>query len=381
MNKIKVVMHSKTVGYSGTDRTCQLFAKYLKNSEKYEPYIVYRNNDSSNQRLDIVKQWLGEDHVIGYDWTPGKKGRIPPYFPEQDNFADVLTKIDPQIVHCHYSGYNEWPVFKYLAPNAKWIGHNIFGFVEEDPQIDFSIYIADCIKEKAMKLGGKNGTVLYNPIEQPKLPMVSENKEYCRQKLLNQFSLPESVVLIGRVGRADNFDPISLQAFAEIEKDFPNTYYLVVNPCQNWRDVSKSLNIQNVRFLDPIIDDTELSDFYRGLDIYGHARSDGECCPCNIQEAMMHGLPVVSHYSPLYNGQAEILGNAGFVVPIGDHKAYADVLRSLIRNDKVSNDVGEMVPVRDYIGREARRRAMRYFEASTTTALLEGIYDWVLKNN
>ena len=381
MNKIRVVHHSKTIGYSGTDRTAQLFCKYLSRSDKYEPFIIYRNGDGANTRLDIVKRWLGEDHVIGYDWEPGKKGRQAPYLPERDNCHDILKQIDPQIVHVHRSGYAEWPSFRYMLPKAKWVETNIFGYNDATPerQIDLNIYISEYIRNMAMSNGNKTGPVIYNPIEQPVLDMTPENKLECREALLKQFKIPHNAILCGRVGRADNFDPISLRAFALAEQEVPELWYIVVNPCEGWRTTARTLGIQNIRFADAIIDDNELSRFYMGLDIYAHARHDGECCPCNIQEAMMHGLPIISHESAIYNGQSEIIGDAGFVVPLGDHTSYRDVLVQLATNPELVNeDETGMVRLRSHFGRYARRRAMRYFEAECITSQLSRCYDWVL---
>lgn len=383
MSKIRVCHHSKTVGYSGTDRTAQLFCKYLAQSDKYEPFIVYREGDAANTRLDIVRSWLGEDHVISYQWTPGKKGQQPPYLPESDNLHEVLQGIDPQIMHIHRSGYSEWPGFKYMAPKAKWIETNIFGYNDASPerQMDLNIYISNYIRNMALQAGSPEGPVLYNPIEMPVMDMSPENKEMYHQRLLFLFKLPPNAILIGRVGRADNFDPISLKAFKAVEEFYPEAFYIVINPCQGWHDTVSQLGIKNVRFCGPIIDDTELSMFYMGLDIYAHARHDGECCPCNIQEAMMHGLPVVSHESAIFNGQSEILSEAGFVVPVYNDIAYRDVLMKLVENPEMANeDDTARIRLREHFSREARRRAMRHFEASVVTGQLEKIYDWTLAN-
>lgn len=380
-DKIRVVHHSKTVGFSGTDRTAQLFCKYLSQSDRFEPFLVYRIGDPNNQRLDVARQWLGDDHVIGYEWDPGKKGRQAPYLPEHDNLFEVLEGINPQIVHMHRSGYAEWPGFRYLAPKAKWVETNIFGYRDTTPEdpFDLHIYISDYIRQRALDAGGPDGPVLFNPIEQPVLEMTPENRDLCRERLLEQHKIPHDAVLMGRVGRADNFDGISLRAFARIQDDHPELWYLVVNPCNRWREEAARLGIRNIRFLDPIFDDTELSNFYRGIDIYAHARHDGECCPCNIQEAMMHNVPPVSHESGIYNGQSEIIGDAGFVVPIGNDEAYAEVLEALIANPELaSEDERGRVRLRQHFGRSARRRAMRYFEAECITASLARMYDWVL---
>jgi glycosyltransferase involved in cell wall biosynthesis len=381
MSKIRVVHHSKTVGYSGTDRTAQLFCKYLSQSDRFEPFIVYRSGNHSNERLDIVREWLGEDHVVGYLWEPGKKGRQAPYMPERDNLHEVLSAIDPDIVHVHRSGYAEWPCFRYMAPKAKWVETNIFGEADNTPekQMDLNIYISNYIRQRALDNGNPDGPVLYNPIEEPVLDITPENKELCREQLLDKFRIPRNAVLLGRVGRADNFDPISLLAFAEVEQICPEAWYIVINPCDRWYEEARRLGIANIRFGDPIVDDRELSNFYRGLDIYAHARHDGECCPCNIQEAMMHRVPVVSHESAIYNGQSEILEGAGFVVPLGDYMAYRDILVELINNPEFMNENEDgLIRLREHFGLEARRRAMRYFEASCIASQLARMYDWVL---
>jgi glycosyltransferase involved in cell wall biosynthesis len=394
MNKIRVVHHSKTIGYSGTDKTAQYFCKYLKSSDKYEPYILYREGDEANCRIEYMKNILGEEYVIPYTWIPKSSyfdvgcfdhktpiGMNLSIMPKHTNLDKVLEKINPDIFHVHHSGYAEFPAFKFLAPKAKIIETNIFGYNNScvPNQIDLSIYVSEHVKNLARKNGsGEKGIVLYNPTEQPKSYMTTENINLARSELRKKYNLPEDGIVLGRVGRADNFDPISLLAFAKLEKKFNNVHYLVVNPCESWRKTVKNLEIKNVTFIDKIIDDFELSKFYLGLDIYAHARHDGECCPCNIQEAMMHGLPVVSHQSLIYNGQAEIISEAGFVVAIGDHESYYKALCELVKDGPCLDDKGNRTTMRKYFGKEARRRAMRHFEAETVTTKLIDIYDWVV---
>ncbi len=360
-------MHSKTVGYSGTDRTAQLMCKYLANDPRYEPFLVYRNQ-GDNSRLKIMQDILGADHVIEYDWEPGKKGRQAPYLPERDNLYEVLLKIDPDIVHVHRSGYREWPL-RYVAPRAKWVETNIFGFDDKSGDIDKHIYICDYIKNTALKRGNADGPILYNPIELPYEYEQNNNGRLTDHGTIPYLSrylgLGDFSTILGRVGRPDNFDPISLRAFALLEKDYPHVHYVVVNPCDGWRQEVKRLNLSRVHFLDPIINDETLSMFYQDIDIYAHARSDGEVCPCNIQEAMMHGLPVVSHRSNLYNGQSEIIGDAGFVVPVNDWESYYKALKSLVEDAGLRNEFGA----------KAEKRAKSLFEASNVVGQLKGIYE------
>ena len=95
----------------------------------------------------------------------------------------------------------------------------------------------------------------------------------------------------------------------------------------------------------------------------------------------MHGVPVVSHESAIYNGQSEIIGDAGFVVPIGNHEAYRDIIVQLILDPEVVDEDGTgMVRLRSHFSRAARRRAMRYFDAECITKQLIQCYDWVLSH-
>ncbi len=365
MVKKKVVLHSKYISYSGTDKVVQSFYRHLMNSDKYEPYLLYREGLLTD-RLNVVSSWFDGKNLVPYYWNPGKRGKQSPYIPEESNFVNKLEEIKPDIVHIHNAGTAEWPCFNSLYPAAKWINHNIFGYTDVQRYVDYNIYICNTIKELAVKEHfGKDGPVLYNPIE---LPLCCD-KEFARQKMLNKLGLPPNAFLLGRIGRADNFDPIALQAFQLIEKQFPNSYYLVVNPCHKWTDFVKNNNIKNVRFLPTIIDDLELSEFYLSLDVLAHARDDGECNSVVIGEAMMHGIPVVTHYSGGYNGQAESVAGVGFCVPKGDYYAYADVISTLIRNPQLLKDFSN----------KSRRKAMFNTEASFITKKLEKIYDDVTR--
>jgi glycosyltransferase involved in cell wall biosynthesis len=227
-------------------------------------------------------------------------------------------------------------------------------------------------------LGNADGPVIFNPTERPhysrELPG-PEAHAYAKRDLIefliDNYNFPRTEsepMFVGRVGRPDNFDPISLKAWKRIQDEFPNAYYLVVNGCQRWRETAQELGLNRVFFLEKIIEDVELSRFYTALNVYAHARHDGECCPCNIQEAMMHGVPVVSHVSQIYNGQSEIVGDAGFIAPFSNDEVYAEILWNLLSNEQLRNQFSVL----------ARRRAMRHFESSCVTSGLVNCYKAVL---
>ncbi len=331
--KIKVVQHSKYLGYSGTDKVAQLFYKYLDRT-KFDPYILYREN-VNDERKEIIESWYGKDYVIPYTWIPGNSGRIPPYWPEEENLSEILRELKPDILHIHHSGTEEWPLLKGVIPEScKIVTTNIFGEISCSYPINQRLYICDYIKRRALANGGKDGPVLNNPVE-PRIWVSND-----RTPFLQQYRLPNDAILLGRIGRPDNFDPIALKAFRVIETRYSNVYYLVVGACQAWKDLVIKLGLKRVIFIDKIVDDMELSQFLSALDIYAHCRHDGECESIALGEAQSHSLPIISHKSRIYNGHADTLKNCGIIVDIDDHVAYAANLMKFIEDKRLRSELG-----------------------------------------
>ncbi len=333
---MRIAHHSKTIGYAGTDRSAQLFVKYLNKLPDVEAFLVYREN-SDTSRLEECKQTIGEQYLIPYqhEHQPNAKS---PYLPKSDNLASVLADLKPDIFHIHRGGWPEHPGFKSICPTAKLVETNIFAGVDHSPDIDLHLYISNFIAVRSKMLGGIPGLILMNPTEPP----LYTNHEHARRMLIATHGLPGYAFLLGRVGRPDNFDPIALKAFKRIQDNHPHVYYLVVNPCVGWRKLVKKLRIKRVVFLPPIISDTELSKFYACLDVYAHARVDGECQPCNLNEAMYHGVPIITHTADTYQGQVDQINgsDAGFVAGHRNDAEYARHLEQLIVDKELRDNMG-----------------------------------------
>lgn len=352
---IKVVHHTKGVGYSGTDRTAQIMCKYL-DATKFDPYILYRTNADCS-RLQQMNDFLGEGKLIKYDHEHGDNKS--PYLPRYDNFIDALKMIKPDIVHFHRSGYPEWPCLPFLKeefPGVKFVETNIFANNDAFPW-DLRLFIS---KHIAAKAGYPHGEVLYNPIERA-LRLYDRSMDY-----------PNDLIILGRIGRPDNFCDISLRAIRILlDRGVNNFIYKVINPCERWVEVAKELNVEDVcQFLGPIYSDEDLSNFYNSIDILAHARADGECNSVTIGEAQMHGIPIVSHISPCYNGHIEQIENSkcGFYSRWQDAETYADALERLIRS----------IDLRLELSENGYRWAMENIEASIIVKKLERYYRGVL---
>jgi colanic acid/amylovoran biosynthesis glycosyltransferase len=93
---------------------------------------------------------------------------------------------------------------------------------------------------------------------------------------------------------------------------------------------------------------------------------DAEGLPTTILEAASLGLPTVSTY---HSGipEAVVHGETGLLCAEGDSCALAENLRRLLTDE----------PLRERLGRQARRQVAAHFDLTTQTQLLERLYDAV----
>lgn len=114
MKKIKIVFYSHTVDFGGT--WCS-HERIIENIDKnvFEPYVLY-NVNADNNRLDVVKNILGEKYVIPFETSSGKLGPEVGYPFVETNFNKVINNISPDIIHFARSGYFEWPFNQRLCP-------------------------------------------------------------------------------------------------------------------------------------------------------------------------------------------------------------------------------------------------------------------------
>lgn len=378
MNKIRIVHHSNQLGLGGTEKTMQLFCKYL-DKDCFEVHALTRKFPVPPQRmwLDALKSFLGNEGAKArMACYPMIHCRVPEFkkilgedrihFYTLGNLASIIQKISPHILHLHHSGFSEPPLDQTRAiENIPLLfSTNVFGEKADaahQARIAKVLFISGWLKESAgWSRGDPRCDVLYYPIEKP----------CTRENLRKELGIGEDVFVFGRIGRnADDIhDPISLKAYKQIESD--RTLFLALSPPPQMIKDAQDLGVRHIRTLDPTVDDQFLSRFYNTIDILAHARLDGETFGCVIGEAMIHGKPVITHRSNLRNAQVELVdGASGFVVDQYDWNGYAAKMKLLMEDENLRLAMGEA----------ARRRAMELFEAEAVTKKLENFYWQELK--
>lgn len=175
--------------------------------------------------------------------------------------------------------------------------------------------------------GAASASQLFNPLP---VPPLNERKAKGRGS-----------IIFGRTGRADPdcFDPVSLDAFALLEKEFScGVRFWYVAPCERAKAHAAKLGLKQIEFTD-WLDGNALAEFYQKIDVFCHARKDGETCGIAIAEAMLAQNPVITHRSRHHNDHID--GPLGIIAQVGNTpEEYAIHMRAFVLDPVMTAQVG-----------------------------------------
>lgn len=273
----------------GTEKYLQTLACILKREHEVDYY--YTNNAPR-----IGTSWKHPDHSEDRRLFVESHGikTIPIHVGLYDEFnknwidTNVWEVFDPRkydVIQTARYGFREFP---YTHIRGVKIIDSIHGDMSDDTPSDKTILLCNWQADKWIKQGGDSKkiciipTVVYVPEKKPSV---------LRQRL----GIPNDAFVYGFHQRNDDgiFSPVSLAAYSQVQNN--NTYFLVLGGSTRHRQLAAELNLKNVVFVDFAAKVEDIHDFLGALDVYAHARSDGEVCSAAIIEAMYHGLPVITH--------------------------------------------------------------------------------------
>ena len=341
---LRILYYGTTVDYAGTWRGHERIIEVLDRA-RFEPFVFYWPGDR-NTRLDRVAALVGADHLVPFRRSASRGGRRRGYRPRFSDFARRARALDLDIVHVARSGFYEWPLLERMAPLH--VETNVFGGRDARGVLDRCI--APC--EYVAGVRGGADAVVYTPIPPPAL--AGEN-------LRERLGIRRDAVVCGRIGRPANFHPIGLATFARLVAEFPRLHYVIVAPCEQARAWVTTHRIPNVVWLPPTDDDALIAAFHRTLDVFLHYRADGETYGTALQQALAYGIPAVSHYTGIWDGQVETIGDGGVVAR--DAEEYHAAARRLIADPAH----------RARLAARARERA-RAFEQAPLVRRIEQLY-------
>jgi glycosyltransferase involved in cell wall biosynthesis len=345
MSKIKVLHMVNQLDIGGTEKCVQTFAKY-HDKERFEVYVCGRLR--GGVRAEIIKRYGIEVFIK------------PP------DLSGLMKSLKIDILHIHRAGSEESSPIEAArrASVPVIIETNVFGRVDKSQYndlIDCHILISYFCARRyqhliSNPLVSEKYKILYNPVD------LEPYEEY---KFTRDYKEPT----IGRLGRRDDakWDMISINMVPYVLKYFPNLIYYVVGATDSVKRRIRELGIEkNIVFMEPMVEDKELMNFFNKLKVFVHSTCIGESFGLAIAEAMAAKLPVVTHncWHYLDNAQAEIVDHelTGYVVnsPI----EYAAAVINLLGNESLARKMGE----------KGYEKVRKNFEAKVITRALEEIY-------
>lgn len=258
---MKIAFQSNTLCHRGTTVAILDYAKYNQEILGNESIIVYPSNfrdsgvsqDSLTQQ-DVLEEVSKQFPVFGYCSLEELDKII------EDNAIDATYFIK--------GGFNDGVV----TTKSKNLIHAVFQ--ANQPHGDKYAYISEWLSEHM-----SNKQIDYVPhiVDLPKTKQIN-----FREKL----GIDKDKIVIGRIGGLHQLDiPFVLETIASFAYKNPNYIFVFVN-------TFKFVNLPNIIFIDPIIDEQEKTDFILSCDAMIHGRSDGESFGLAICEGLFHNKPV-----------------------------------------------------------------------------------------
>lgn len=361
---IKVLHYLRHLGLGGTEKTCQLFFEHASRPE-FQVAVAYEKSGIHPRKEEFEKAAACcRGQMFDVD------SYQDPQNPDPSSLQELIDWLKPDILHVYRSGYPEFPVKNVDVPHV--VETNVFGFLDNVSHLDKHVFMSEWLMNHAIRQYGLRAShpirnrmdFVNNPVEAP----------YTDRPL---FSLSSNTTWLGRCGRPDNgiYNSVSVEAARLLRMQGYDIGFVVAAPPSNMVDDLVRYEIP-FRFIEPTTNPLVLSQFYNTVDIYAHARADGETFGVNIAEAMIHGKSVVTHVATpsvpgmgVFQSQTELVddGETGFIVN-NDPVEYAEALRKLIDNPDLRKQMESAATV----------KAMREYHVDACQEKLENIYKEVI---
>jgi FkbM family methyltransferase len=344
----------------GTERWLQMMAASLPKENFAVDYYYcdaapYIGSDYKHADTDPARKKYLEDRGIKLmKFKVGAKDMTTPTYEWRDtDFWEIFNENNYDIIQTAKAGPAEYPFYLIKKPIVECLTLSVGA--DTSPNIAWTILLSEWQRTRWFKTGGGNlqkSSVIPIPVEKP------ASRENLRQEL----GIPKNALVAGFHQRADDniFSPVPLAAFAKLQA--PDRYFIIKGGGDKYRAQAEKLNLKNVIFIDHSGDAEKISKFLNTLDIFAHGRRDGETFGAVLAEAMMHGLPCLSHWSPIANAQPETMGPSGLFAL--NKKDYREKLELLFTDKNL----------RAKLSAKGLAHATEYFSPESATTELANIY-------
>ena len=297
----------------GTEKHLQILAAYLPR-DKFDvtyfycdaaPYIGsdWKHPNTDPHRLKFMKD--RNVNLVKFD-VGFKDVTVPTHDWVDTNFWELFNEEDFDIIQTGRAGHAEYPFTKINK-----------------------IHQVDCITLPSMAESKSNVRkvvlISNDQLEGWKRSHASEPEKAVEISLLSfleeentstdfrsQLGIDENTLVYGMHQRPNDgiFSPVLIESYSKIQNQ--DVALVILGGSELYKKQAEELGVKNAYFLETSADPNIIHSFLNTLDVYTHARRDGETQGCVLVEAMFHSLPIVSHIAPAM-GHKDTIGSGGLI--------------------------------------------------------------------
>ncbi len=275
------------------------------------------------------------------------------------DFWEVFDSANYDLVQTGKAGPSEYPYHLLNVPVVEYV--TLSAGVDHSTNIAWSIHCSQWQRKQWMNSGGDVSRSSIIPVI-PDMPVTKDN-------LRVALGIPGDSFVAG-LHQRDNEDIFSdwpLNAYQHLPTD---THFILLGGSNKYVTQADNLGINNFHKLPHSADPQIIGRFLNSLDVYLHGRKDGETFGNVLAEAMLHGVPCISHYSASgANAQVETIGPGGFFLK--SRSEYTDKLLKLHSDPALRKNLGVL----------GKKHAEKYYGAELAADWLEGLYIGLIEGN
>lgn len=354
------ILHlSLDLGLGGTEKSMQIFSKYLK---KRGHKIIVVGFENSGPRHSFFSNNNIKVYIL--------KGNL-------SKLKRLIKREQIDIVHIHRSNNAVLKIIKFLKENTsvKIVETNQFGKISSscvESYVDMRLFVSQFC---AMRYLNKNhlpidaffikNFVLYNPLDFDEVYSFTP-KEIAQYK--NKIGVGSNDFIIGKYGRKDRFKSgdICIDMLPYLVKRLPNIKYLYIGLTDDLKEKAIRLGVYNHIFELPSINNPkELSLFLSSIDVLAHSSLIGESFGLVYSESMAHKKPIVTNSTPYAdNAQLELIQTYKNGIIANTPQLFSNAIYNLANNKRLYAKISH----NNYLV------SKEYFDAAMLTKELENIY-------
>jgi FkbM family methyltransferase len=320
-------------------------AAFLAQGAHHAPTDPHRLADMERSGVRLIKFHVGRLDV----GTPTMEWR-------DTDFWEVFDEGSYDFVQTAKAGPAEYPFTKMQLPIVEVLG--LAAGVDRSPNICFSLHPSQWQRRSWWRSGG--------PIERSAVVPVAASEPATTSSLRSELGIPAGAIVAGFHQRSDDAiaSEIPLEAFAKVQN--LDRHFVIMGGGDLYRRQVQRLALENVHFVEPTGSTERVSAFLNTLDIFAHGRRDGETFGAVFAEAMMHGLPCLSH--------ASYTGNNAQIETMGPGGLFAFTLDQYVRELTLLFDDGTL---RERLGGFAATHARTYYSRAAGAESLVSLYRYL----